>query len=66
VPGPKALMEMRRLARGFGLFVGPSSGAHMVAARRLLQRRPGDTVVTVLCDTGEKYLGDHFSFASLL
>ena len=29
----EAIGEMRRLAREFGLFVGPSSGAHLVAAR---------------------------------
>lgn len=60
VSSPEALAEMRRLAREHGLFVGPSSGAHMVAARRLLAELPDlQTVVTVLCDEGEKYITDH-------
>lgn len=61
VPGAEALAEMRRLAREHGLLVGPSSGAHLVAARRLLARSPElSNVVTVLCDEAEKYLHEHF------
>ena len=33
VDSEQAIAEMRRLAKQFGLFVGPSSGAHLVAAR---------------------------------
>jgi hypothetical protein len=33
VDSDAAIGEMRRLAREFGLFVGPSSGAHLLAAR---------------------------------
>ena len=40
VDSDAAIAEMRRLAREFGLFVGPSSGAHLVAAREL-RARPG-------------------------
>ncbi len=62
VSSPDALAEMRRLAGEHGLFVGPSSGAHMVAARRLRERHPElETVVTLLCDEGEKYISDHYS-----
>jgi cysteine synthase A len=52
---------MRRLAKQFGLFVGPSSGAHLVAARTLKQKH-GDIeyVVTFFCDEGEKYINDYF------
>jgi len=40
--------------------VGPSSGAHMVAAKRLREQRPDlRTVVTLFCDEGEKYIADH-------
>ena len=54
--------EMRRLARGHGLLCGPSSGAHLVAARRVRERHPQlRTVVTLFCDEGEKYLQEHFS-----
>ena len=46
-----------RLAREEGLFAGTSTGANVVAALRVAQRLgPQATVVTVLCDTGMKYL----------
>jgi cysteine synthase A len=46
-----------RLAREEGLFAGTSTGANVVAALRLAGTlRPGTTVVTVMCDTGMKYL----------
>jgi cysteine synthase A len=46
-----------RLAREEGLLVGISSGANVVAATRVaIELGPGQTVVTVLCDTGERYL----------
>ncbi len=62
VSSEDALACVRRLARAHGLFVGPSSGAHLVAAQRLRQARPElSTVVTMLCDEGEKYLSEHFS-----
>jgi cysteine synthase A len=47
----------RRLAREEGLFAGTSSGANVVAALRVAERLgPGATVVTLLCDSGLKYL----------
>jgi cysteine synthase A len=61
-----AVREMRRLAREHGLLVGPSSGANMVVARRLLEELPDDsTIVTILCDEGEKYLSEYFIPPSL-
>jgi cysteine synthase A len=52
---------MRRLAKQFGLFVGPSSGAHLVAARTLKQKHDDiEHVVTFFCDEGEKYINDYF------
>jgi cysteine synthase A len=61
-----AVREMRRLARDFGLLVGPSSGANMVVARRLREELPeGSTIVTILCDEGEKYLSEYFIPPSL-
>jgi cysteine synthase A len=45
------------LAREEGLFAGTSTGGNVVAALRLAERLgPEATVVTVLCDTGMKYL----------
>ena len=47
-----------RLAREEGLFAGTSTGANVIAALRLAERLgPDATVVTVMCDTGMKYLG---------
>jgi cysteine synthase A len=46
-----------RLAREEGLFAGTSTGANVVAALRLAARLgPGASVVSVMCDTGMKYL----------
>ncbi len=61
-----AVREMRRLARDFGLLVGPSSGANMIVARRLRDElAEGSTIVTILCDEGEKYLSEYFIPPSL-
>jgi cysteine synthase A len=47
----------RRLAREEALFGGTSSGANVVAALRVAERLgPGATVVTLMCDSGLKYL----------
>jgi cysteine synthase len=47
---------MARLWREEGLCVGPSSGANVCAAVRIAKRmQPGERVVTILCDTGERY-----------
>jgi cysteine synthase A len=46
-----------RLAREEGLFAGASTGANVVTAMRVAeQMNTGSTVVTVMCDTGMKYL----------
>jgi cysteine synthase A len=43
------------------LFCGPSSGAHLLAAKRIRQNFPElKTVVTAFCDEGEKYLHEYF------
>lgn len=61
VASAEAVAEMRKLARTRGLFCGPSSGAHMIAARRIREQHPElETIVTVLDDEGEKYLHDFF------
>jgi cysteine synthase A len=47
----------RRLARDEALFGGTSSGANVVAAIQVAERLgPGRTVVTLMCDSGLKYL----------
>jgi cysteine synthase A len=45
----------RRLAREEGLLVGPSSGANAHAALEVASSVDGN-VVTILCDSGERYL----------
>lgn len=61
VSSTEAVAQMRELARGRGLLCGPSSGAHLIAARRIRERFPElETVVTVLADKGEKYLNDFY------
>jgi cysteine synthase A len=46
-----------RLAREEGLFAGTSTGANVIAALRLAEQLGSSaTVVTVMCDTGMKYL----------
>ncbi|HYB11295.1 MAG TPA: cysteine synthase family protein [Alphaproteobacteria bacterium] len=46
-----------RLARQEGLFAGTSTGANVVAALRSVEDMgPNATVVTIMCDTGMKYL----------
>ena len=61
VSSEDAVAAMRHLARAHGLLCGPSSGAHLLAAKRLREQFPElATVVTVFCDEGEKYLHDYF------
>ncbi len=46
----------RRLAREEGILSGPSGGANVHAAVEVARRlEPGQRVVTILCDTGERY-----------
>ena len=52
-PAPLAVV----LAREEALFAGTSSGANVVAAIRVAERLgPDATVVTLMCDSGLKYL----------
>jgi cysteine synthase A len=52
-----AIEMSRRLCAEEGLLVGISAGANVVAAIQVAQRLgEGKRVVTVLCDTGERYL----------
>ncbi len=54
-----------RLAREEGILVGISAGANVAAAVRVAERLgPGKTVVTMLCDTGERYFSLRAHFAN--
>ncbi len=46
----------RRLAREEGIFGGISSGGAVVAALRLSQELNNATIVTIICDRGDRYL----------
>jgi cysteine synthase A len=60
VSDEQAYETARRLAQEEGLFVGISAGAACWAALRVAKALgPGKTVVTVLPDTGERYLSIH-------
>ena len=62
VDSGEAVKSMKELARRHGLFVGPSSGANLIAARKVRETYPElETVVTLFCDEGEKYIADHFA-----
>lgn len=57
VGNEEAMQAARQLAREEGIFVGISAGANVLASRRIAERLgPGKNVVTILCDTGERYL----------
>ncbi|MBE0567753.1 MAG: cysteine synthase family protein [Krumholzibacteria bacterium] len=57
VPTAEAKAMARRLAREEALFAGTSSGANVIAALREAARLgPDATVVTLMCDSGLKYL----------
>jgi cysteine synthase B len=59
-----AYRMVRRLPREEGVLVGISSGANVVAARRvgreLVERGERGVIVTMLCDAADKYLSEHF------
>ena len=54
----EAVATSRDLAKKDGLLVGISSGANVYAAAKIAKREAnrGKTIVTILCDTGERYL----------
>jgi len=58
VEGKDAMETARRLAREEGILVGISAGANAWAALQVAARpeSAGKLIVTVMCDTGERYL----------
>jgi len=58
VENEAAFEYARRLAVEEGIFCGMSSGANVYAALQIAKRpeNKGKTVVTIICDTGERYL----------
>ena len=58
IENAEAIAAAKELALKEGLMAGISSGANVLAARRLAARpeNAGKTIVTILCDTGERYI----------
>ena len=55
-----AYAQVKDLARGSGLLVGVSAGCNVAAALRVARGLDRGTVVTILCDSADKYLSDSF------
>ena len=57
VTDEEAYQTTKQLARKEGLLVGISAGANVFAAQKVAESLgPNKNVVTILCDTGERYL----------
>lgn len=56
MPGDDAFAAARELALDYGILCGISSGANFHAAKQVARNHPGDTIVFMVCDTGERYL----------
>jgi cysteine synthase B len=47
---------MRRLAKEEGIFCGVSAGGAVAAALELSSKVENATIVTIICDRGDRYL----------
>ena len=57
VTDDQAYQTAKELSKKEGLLVGISAGANVFAAQKVAQELgPGKNVVTILCDTGERYI----------
>ncbi|MDH4083438.1 MAG: cysteine synthase A [Nitrospira sp.] len=57
VTDDEAYQTAKQLSKKEGLLVGISAGANVFAAQKLAEELgPGKNVVTILCDTGERYI----------
>jgi cysteine synthase A len=54
----EAILMAQRLAKEEGILCGISSGANVLAAKRYAERdaNAGKTIVTIICDFGERYV----------
>jgi cysteine synthase A len=66
IPDQEAVTIVYHLLRHEGLFLGLSSGVNLAGAIRFAKERgPGQTIVTILCDSGTKYQSKLFNLAWL-
>ncbi|HEX8026677.1 MAG TPA: cysteine synthase family protein [Candidatus Limnocylindrales bacterium] len=65
VANREAVLGVRALLAKEGIFAGLSSGAILVAARRIAREMPGATIVALLPDGGWKYLSAGIFSANL-
>lgn len=56
VSNEDAFLTAKNLTLNEGLFVGISAGANVYAATKIAKTNKAKTIVTILCDTGERYL----------
>jgi cysteine synthase len=56
VSNEDAINTAKELAQKEGLLVGISAGANVWASNYISQQNPDKKIVTILCDTGERYL----------
>jgi cysteine synthase B len=56
----RAYGMVKRLARQMGLLVGVSSGANVAAALEVASELRSGVIVTILCDSADKYLSERF------
>ena len=63
VPDRASMMMSRRLAREEGILIGGSGGLNVALSLEIARELddPSACVVTILCDTGERYLSKVFS-----
>ena len=62
VEDPEIVRTTYRLLHREGLFLGSTSGANVAAAVQVARALgPGNTVVTILCDGGQKYLSRFYN-----
>jgi cysteine synthase B len=60
MPTERAYAMVKKLAREAGLLVGVSSGANVTAALEVAAELRSGVVVTILCDSADKYLSERF------
>jgi cysteine synthase A len=62
IPDQPALTIIHHLLREEGLFVGLSTGINLAGAVRVARERgPGQVIVTILCDSGVRYMSKIFN-----